>query len=114
MSGRRNVACWSRAAAHPDDAGPSLVPVNTRWMVVQVLDAANHGPTGRRITIESALIRALSALVWRADTLAEMPRGVRQARVRRAVGGVGTPVTVRDTRGREVDGACGQLAVCEG
>jgi adenine C2-methylase RlmN of 23S rRNA A2503 and tRNA A37 len=25
----------------------------------------------------------------------------------------GVPVTVRDTRGREIDGACGQLAAAE-
>ena len=27
--------------------------------------------------------------------------------------GYGVPVTVRDTRGREIDGACGQLAASE-
>ena len=31
----------------------------------------------------------------------------------RILEGYGVPVTVRDTRGREIDGACGQLAAAE-
>ena len=31
----------------------------------------------------------------------------------RILEGYGVPVTVRDTRGREIDGACGQLAASE-
>ncbi len=123
----------------PDDAlRDTLVPVNTRWRVAQALDAA-HGywrSTGRRVSIEYALIRDINDQAWRADLLGallnERGRGwvhvnpiplnptpgsqwtasdpdVEAAFVA-ALRARGIPTTVRDTRGREIDGACGQLA----
>src|SRR3954470_22145525 len=123
----------------PDDAlRDELVPINTRFTVAQALDAARAyaATTGRRVSIEYALIRDINDQEWRADLLgrelarrgkgwvhvnpiplnptpgskwtASDPR-VQDAFVER-LRSHGVPVTVRDTRGREIDGACGQLA----
>ena len=120
----------------PDDGlRDELVPVNTRWKVTQVLDAASAyaAATGRRVSIEYALIRDVNDQAWRADMLGSLLAGrlahvnliplnptpgsrwtasapaVAQRFLRR-LESYGLPVTVRDTRGREIDGACGQLA----
>jgi 23S rRNA (adenine2503-C2)-methyltransferase len=120
----------------PDDqARDELVPVNRRWKVAEVLSAAwdYAATTGRRISIEYALIKDVNDQPWRADLLgsllaghlvhvnliplnptpgskwtASLP-GVQEEFVRR-IAAHGVAVTVRDTRGREIDGACGQLA----
>jgi 23S rRNA (adenine2503-C2)-methyltransferase len=123
----------------PDDAlRDELVPINTRFTVGQALDAARGyaATTGRRVSIEYALIRDINDQEERADLLgrelarrgkgwvhvnpiplnptpgskwtASDPR-VQDAFVER-LRAHGVPVTVRDTRGREIDGACGQLA----
>jgi 23S rRNA (adenine2503-C2)-methyltransferase len=126
----------------PDDAlRDELVPVNTRWDVAEVLDAAAGyaQTTGRRVSIEYALIRDVNDQVWRAELLARLLTargrgwvhvnpiplnpvpgsrwtasrpGVERAFVQ-ALRDLGIPTTVRDTRGREIDGACGQLAATE-
>jgi 23S rRNA (adenine2503-C2)-methyltransferase len=120
----------------PDDKlRDTLVPVNTRWKVSEVLDAAwdYAATTGRRVSIEYALIKDINDQVWRAELLADLLRGQlvhvnliplnptpgskwtasrredEQAFVRTLRDG-GIAVTVRDTRGRDIDGACGQLA----
>ncbi len=123
----------------PDDGlRDELVPVNTRWKVAEALDAARRyfETTGRRVSIEYALIRDVNDQAWRADLLgAELNRRGRgwvhvnpiplnptpgskwtasDPRVEhefvRRLRAAGIPTTVRDTRGREIDGACGQLA----
>jgi 23S rRNA (adenine2503-C2)-methyltransferase len=124
--------------APDDELRDTLVPVNTRWKVAEVVAAA-HGyfaRTGRRVSIEYALIRDVNDQAWRADALADVllahgtgwvhvnliplnptPGSVwtasrdrdSKAFVRR-LEARGVAVTVRDTRGREIDGACGQLA----
>ncbi len=124
--------------APDDELRNELVPVNTRWPVAEVLDAAreHHARTGRRVSIEYALIRDVNDQAWRADLLArELVRrgrgwvhvnpiplnptpGSRWTASRpaderefvRRLRSAGVPTTVRDTRGREIDGACGQLA----
>jgi 23S rRNA (adenine2503-C2)-methyltransferase len=121
--------------APDDELRDELVPVNRRWNVAEVLDAAfgYATATGRRVSIEYAMIRDINDQAWRADLLASLLAG-RLAHVnliplnptpgskwtasdpavaaeffdRLASGGV--PVTVRDTRGTQIDGACGQLA----
>jgi 23S rRNA (adenine2503-C2)-methyltransferase len=125
--------------APDDEARDELVPVNRRWKVAEVLDAAwaYAGTTGRRVSIEYALIREVNDQAWRADLLgrllaghlahvnliplnptpgskwtASLP-GVQEEFVAR-LEAHGVPVTVRDTRGREIDGACGQLAASAG
>jgi 23S rRNA (adenine2503-C2)-methyltransferase len=121
--------------APDDELRNTLVPVNTRWQVAEVLAAADEyaARTGRRYSIEYALIREVNDQPWRADLLAELlvprlahvnliplnptpgsawdasPKPVEREFVRR-LQARGVPVTVRDTRGREIDGACGQLA----
>ena len=121
--------------APDDEARDELVPVNRRWKVAEVLDAAWRyaDVTGRRVSIEYALIRDVNDQAWRADLLggllagrlahvnliplnptpgsrwtASRPAAQDQFVARLETHGV--PVTVRDTRGREIDGACGQLA----
>jgi len=121
--------------APDDEARDELVPVNRRWKVAEVLDAvwAYAAATGRRVSIEYALIREVNDQAWRADLLGELLAGhlvhvnliplnptpgsrwtaslpgVQEEFVAR-IASHGVPVTVRDTRGREIDGACGQLA----
>jgi 23S rRNA (adenine2503-C2)-methyltransferase len=124
--------------APDDELRDELVPVNTRWQVAQALDAARRyfDVTGRRVSIEYALIRDVNDQAWRADRLGRLlaARGKGWVHVNpiplnptpgsrwtasdpsvmhgfvEALRGHGVPVTVRDTRGREIDGACGQLA----
>ena len=124
--------------APDDELRDTLVPVNTRWKVAEVLDAAwgYAARTGRRVSIEYALIRDINDQEWRADLLGRLLKGKlahvnliplnptpgskwtasrpkdERAFVRR-LEFHGVPVTVRDTRGREIDGACGQLAAAK-
>ena len=121
--------------APDDELRDTLVPVNRRWQVAEVLDAAwdYAAVTGRRVSIEYALIKDINDQAWRADLLGSLLAG-RLAHVNliplnptpgskwtasrpgaqrefvRRLEAHGVPVTVRDTRGREIDGACGQLA----
>jgi 23S rRNA (adenine2503-C2)-methyltransferase len=121
--------------APDDDLRDTLVPVNTRWKVAEVLAAADGyaARTGRRYSIEYAMIRDVNDHEWRADLLGDLlaprlahvnliplnptpgsqwdasPKHVEREFVRR-LEARGVPVTVRDTRGRDIDGACGQLA----
>ena len=121
--------------APDDEARDELVPVNRRWKVAEVLSAAwdYAAITGRRVSIEYALIRDVNDQPWRADLLGSLLAGhlahvnliplnptpgskwtasrpgAQEEFVRR-VAAHGVAVTVRDTRGREIDGACGQLA----
>ncbi|MDQ3578244.1 MAG: 23S rRNA (adenine(2503)-C(2))-methyltransferase RlmN, partial [Actinomycetota bacterium] len=52
-----------------DELRDTLVPVNTRWKVSEVLEAAKlyADNTGRRVSIEYALIRDINDQPWRAD-----------------------------------------------
>ncbi|GFG76473.1 23S rRNA (adenine(2503)-C(2))-methyltransferase RlmN [Mycobacterium botniense] len=124
--------------APDDELRDTLVPANTRWNISDVLDAARHyaDTTGRRVSVEYALIRDVNDQPWRAELLAKRlrrvlgplahvnviplnptpgsnwkasPKAVRREFVRR-VRAHGVPCTVRDTRGREISAACGQLA----
>jgi 23S rRNA (adenine2503-C2)-methyltransferase len=125
--------------APDDELRDELVPVNTRWRVGEAVDAAWRYAerTRRRVSVEYAMIRDVNDQGWRADLLADTLRArgdwgwvhvnliplnptpgsrwtasdpdVERAFVRR-LRARGVPTTVRDTRGREIDGACGQLA----
>ncbi|MET8800175.1 23S rRNA (adenine(2503)-C(2))-methyltransferase RlmN [Nocardia sp. NPDC004568] len=121
-----------------DELRDTLVPVNNRWPVSEVLDAARYyaDKSGRRVSIEYALIRDINDQPWRADMLGQKlhkalgprvhvnviplnptpgskwdasPKPVEREFVRR-VEAQGVPCTVRDTRGQEIAAACGQLA----
>ena len=126
----------------PDDLlRDELIPVNSRWKVDEALDAAREyfDKTGRRVSIEYALIKDMNDHAWRADLLAEKlnargrgwvhvnpiplnptpgsiwtssDKDVQDEFVRR-LNDAGVPTTLRDTRGKEIDGACGQLVATE-
>ena len=131
------INCTLAISLHtPDDElRDSLVPINNRFNVREVLTAADayEKKTGRRYSIEYALIRDINDQAWRADLLGRMlknraahvnliplnptpgskwtaSRREDEAEFVRILESYGVPVTVRDTRGREIDGACGQLA----
>ncbi|GAA1239430.1 23S rRNA (adenine(2503)-C(2))-methyltransferase RlmN [Kitasatospora nipponensis] len=131
------LSCRLALSLHaPDDElRDELVPVNTRWKVAEVLDAAwNYAEkSGRRISIEYALIKDINDQAWRADLLGRLIRNHRvhvnliplnptpgskwtasrpedEREFVRRLESHGVPTTVRDTRGQEIDGACGQLA----
>ena len=121
--------------APDDELRDTLVPVNRRWKVAEVLTAAwdYAAATGRRVSIEYALINDINDQAWRAGLLGSLLAGRRahvnliplnqtpgskwtasrpdaQREFVRRLEAHGVPVTVRDTRGREIDGGCGQLA----
>ncbi len=124
--------------APDDELRDTLVPVNTRWKVDEVLAAAGRYAehTGRRVSIEYALIRDVNDQPHRATLLGRLlharlgplvhvnliplnptpgsewdasPKPVEREFVR-LVRAAGVSCTVRDTRGREIAAACGQLA----
>ena len=127
--------------APDDELRDELVPINKRWKVGEALDAAYRyfEATGRRVSIEYALIRDINDQAWRADLLGKLlnARGrgwvhvnpiplnptpgskwtASDPRVERAFVAAlearGIPTTVRDTRGQDIDGACGQLAAAQ-
>ena len=127
--------------APDDELRDELIPINQRWKVDETLDAAYdyYRTTGRRVSIEYALIRDINDQGWRADLLGKklaqrgrgwvhvnpIPlnptpgskwtasrKGVEQNFVER-LRAHGIPTTIRDTRGSDIDGACGQLAAKE-
>ena len=63
--------------APDDELRDTLVPVNRRWKVAEVLDAAwgYAAATGRRVSIEYAMIRDINDQAWRADLLASLLAG---------------------------------------
>jgi len=133
-----NVTLAVSLHAPDDELRDTLVPINTRWNVAEVLGAADDFArrTGRRYSIEYALIRDINDQPFRADLLGRLlakrlahvnliplnptpgskwdasPLPAQRefvARLRAA----GVPTTVRDTRGSDIDGACGQLAAAD-
>ncbi len=125
--------------APDDELRDELCPINTRWNVTELVDAAHRYfvATKRRVSIEYALIRDVNDQPERAAMLADVLRrdgghgwvhvnliplnptpGSKWTASRRSdekefvriLERRGVAVTVRDTRGREIDGACGQLA----
>jgi len=126
--------------APDDELRDELVPMNKRFHVAEVLDAAwdYARVTKRRVSIEYALMRGINDQVARAAQLARLLRArgdwtwahvnviplnptpespwtastpAAQAAFVARLEAAGVPVTVRDTRGRDIDGACGQLVL---
>jgi 23S rRNA (adenine2503-C2)-methyltransferase len=133
-----NVTLAVSLHAPDDELRDTLVPINTRWKVGEVVDAADAyaARTGRRYSVEYALIRDVNDQPERATLLGKLLAGKLAhvnliplnptpgsqwdasplpaqrefvARLRAA----GVPTTVRDTRGSDIDGACGQLAASD-
>ncbi|MGQ0607913.1 MAG: 23S rRNA (adenine(2503)-C(2))-methyltransferase RlmN [Chloroflexota bacterium] len=127
-----NLAISLHAAT--DTLRDELVPINRKWPVAAVIAAGRRfaGRTRRRVSLEYVMIDGLNDTDVQADGLIELARGWRSHLnliplnptpgsrwsgtpaagidrfVRRLRDG-GVSVTVRDTRGREIDAACGQL-----
>jgi 23S rRNA (adenine2503-C2)-methyltransferase len=128
--------------APDDELRNELVPINTRFSVAETVEAAwdYARVTKRRVSIEYAMMRGINDQAWRADLLGDVlnsygdwgwvhvnliplnpvegskwtasdPADEREFVRRLEAKGIST--TVRDTRGREIDGACGQLAAKE-
>ena len=127
-----NLAISLHAAT--DALRDELVPINRKWPIATVLDAGREFAerTGRRVSLEYVMIDGMNDTADQATRLAELARGWQShvnliplnptpgsrwsgtpaAGIDRFVGilrrgGIG--VTVRDTRGREIEAACGQL-----
>jgi 23S rRNA (adenine2503-C2)-methyltransferase len=127
-----NLAISLHAAT--DELRDELVPLNRKWPIEQVISAGRRfaATTGRRVSLEYVMIDGVNDSTAQAGRLAQLARGwlshvnliplnptpgsrwsgtppsgidafvavLREERI---------PVTVRDTRGREIDAACGQL-----
>ncbi|MEZ5380966.1 MAG: 23S rRNA (adenine(2503)-C(2))-methyltransferase RlmN [Microthrixaceae bacterium] len=121
--------------AATDELRDQLVPINRRHNLAALAEAATdwRRRTGRRVSLEWALIDAVNDTPEQLDALVALarrtrahvnfiplnptpgwptrgtpPAGVRRAR--RHLETAGVNVTVRDTRGDDIDAACGQLA----
>jgi 23S rRNA (adenine2503-C2)-methyltransferase len=120
--------------ASTDALRDELVPINRKWPISEVVAAGRRfaGRTGRRVSLEYVMIDGLNDTDEQADGLVELARGWLthvnliplnptpgsrwtgtpaagiERFVRRLRDG-GASVTVRDTRGREIEAACGQL-----
>ena len=107
--------------------------------VLIITDDESTSATKRRVSIEYALIKDMNDHAWRADLLGQKlnERGkgwvhVNPIPLNPTPGSIwtastsevtrefiyrlekaGIPTTLRDTRGKEIDGACGQLAATE-
>ncbi len=121
----------------PDDTlRESLVPLNRRYPIAAVVDAAREyaRTTGRRVTFEYACIAGINDRPDQADLLAQRIRGLRggahvnliplnptldfpgrapdQERIATFAAHLrnrGVTVTIRRNRGVDIDAACGQL-----
>ena len=143
MLADEGLSCTLAVSLHtPDDElRDELVPMNNRWPVSEVLDAARcyADKSGRRVSIEYALIRDINDHNFRADMLGQKlhkalgpkvhvnliplnptpgskwdasPKDRQEEFVRRVIA-QGVTCTVRDTKGQEIAAACGQLAADE-
>lgn len=129
-----NLAVSLHAA--DDELRSRLVPLNRRYPLSEVEAAASYffEKKGRRVSLEWTMIRGVNDDRSQADRLAAIARRLRahvnlialnptplsadlpstpQAinRFAAALRGQGVNVTVRDTRGADIDAACGQLRV---
>jgi 23S rRNA (adenine2503-C2)-methyltransferase len=127
-----NLAISLHAA--DDDLRNELVPLNRKWPLEVLIGAGRRFAerTGRRVSLEYVMIDAMNDTDDLAAQLAALARGWMShinliplnptpgsrwsgspsARINRfaaTIRAAGVPVTVRDTRGREIDAACGQL-----
>lgn len=129
-----NLAVSLHAA--DDELRTSLVPINKRYPLERVEKAAiaYFEQKGRRISIEWTMIEGVNDSPDQAEKLAAIARRMRahvnlialnptplseehaspQDRIdvfAERLAELGVNVTVRDTRGREIDAACGQLRI---
>jgi len=122
--------------APTDELRTQLVPINKKYPLAMLMDACRHYfPKGssRHVTFEYVMLADVNDSVAQAKTLARLLEGVpakinlipfnshpgaqytcsskeQIGRFRDVLQKAGYVVTVRKTRGDDVDGACGQLA----
>jgi 23S rRNA (adenine2503-C2)-methyltransferase len=127
-----NLAISLHAA--DDTLRNELVPLNRKWPIAELVAAGRRfaEETGRRVSIEYVMIDGMNDSLVLAESLGRLAAGWRShvnliplnptpgsrwsgtppARVNAFAGvlkAAGVPVTIRDTRGREIEAACGQL-----
>ncbi len=127
-----NLAISLHAA--DDELRDELVPINRKWRLDAVIDAGRRFSelTGRRVSLEYVMIDGVNDSLADAERLAGRARGWRShvnliplnptpgsrwsgtpagrvAAFAEVLAAAGVTVTVRDTRGREIEAACGQL-----
>lgn len=132
-----NLAVSLHAA--DDELRSSLVPINQRYPIADLEQAASEyfEKKGRRISIEWTMMDGVNDTLDQADRLASIARRLRahvnlialnptplskerpstQLHIEefaRALMKRGVNVTIRDTRGQDIDAACGQLRVASG
>jgi len=132
-----NLAISLHAA--DDELRSRLVPINKRYPIadLEAAAAAYYEKKGRRVSIEWTMMDHVNDTLEQADKLAAIARRLRghvnlialnptplsperaSSRPRiedfaQALEDRGVNVTVRDTRGREIDAACGQLRAVSG
>jgi len=125
--------------AADDDLRTVLVPINKRYPIAELEAAAweYFEKKGRRLSIEWTMMEGVNDTLDQADKLASIARRLRAhvnlialnptpmsterpstelhiEHFARALRVRGVNVTVRDTRGRDIDAACGQLRVMSG
>jgi 23S rRNA (adenine2503-C2)-methyltransferase len=127
-----NLAVSLHAAT--DDLRDELVPINRRYPLADLIAECEHyfGATGRRVTLEWALIAGVNDTMAQADRLAAIARQLRAhinliplnptpgypvtgsspravSQFRQRLTELGANATVRANRGTDIDAACGQL-----
>ena len=132
-----NLAVSLHAA--DDELRSRLVPLNRRYPLAEIEAAASYffEKKGRRVSLEWTMIRGVNDQPTQADRLVPIARRLRAhvnlialnptpfstdmpstpqaiGRFVAALRQGGVNVTVRDTRGTEIDAACGQLRVRSG
>jgi len=122
--------------APDDDLRNELVPVNRRYPIARVIEAAREyvARKGRRVTFEYACIERVNDQIMRAEALAALLRGfpggahvnliplnatsgyggnpAGQLRIQNFADTLtdrGVNATIRRNRGTDIDAACGQL-----
>lgn len=120
--------------APDDDLRNELVPLNRRYPLDELLDACREYVliAKRRVSFEYACIRDVNDSTSQAEQLAKRVRGIlchvnliplnagldprfqapppgRVEAMAETLNAGGIPTTIRDTRGRQIDAACGQL-----
>lgn len=121
-----------------DELRSSLMPVNRRWPISEVVAAADNYAerTGRRVSYEYTLMAGVNDSDALADDLAELlngrlchvnlipmnpsedqslhaPSAERALAFEARLRGAGIAATIRVNRGRDIQAACGQLRLAE-
>lgn len=132
---KRQVNLAISLHAADDDSRVSMLPINKKYKIEEVLDACRYyvAQTGRRVTFEWALINGVNDTPEVARKLASRLKGLlchvnaiplnptagfegratdreRAALFKEALEQAGIPCTIRMKRGIDIQAGCGQLA----